>query len=195
MIPRKGELSEHWGLDDETVFLNHGSFGAAPVAVLEEQDRIRKLMERDPVKNCIVAFSLSPQKISDILDNKAPSVARRITVLQQLSKQGWSVGLRFDPLIYCSDWENLYSELIADIMEGIDPANLHSVSHGPLRFPKEMHKQIVSLHPDNRLFSFPMEKKGGIISYGPEIEDLMSNFLQTELNKYTTQNKIFRCTV
>ena len=49
MIPRKGELSEHWGLDDETVFLNHGSFGAAPVAVLEEQDRIRKLMERDPV--------------------------------------------------------------------------------------------------------------------------------------------------
>ena len=49
MIPRKGELSEHWGLDDETVFLNHGPFGAAPVAVLEEQDRIRKLMERDPV--------------------------------------------------------------------------------------------------------------------------------------------------
>lgn len=153
------------------------------------------LMERDPVKNCIVAFSLSPQKISDILDNKAPSVERRVIALKQLAKEGWSVGLRFDPLIYCSDWENLYSELIADIMEGIDPANLHSVSHGPLRFPKEMHKQIVSLHPDNRLFSFPMEKKGGIISYGPEIEDLMSNFLQTELNKYTTQNKIFRCTV
>ena len=49
MIPRKGELSEHWGLDDGTVFLNHGSFGATPVAVLEEQDRIRKLMEGDPV--------------------------------------------------------------------------------------------------------------------------------------------------
>ena len=153
------------------------------------------LMERDPITNCIVAFSLSPQKISNVLDNKAPSVARRTAALKQLAKKGWSIGLRFDPLIYCSNWEDLYSELIAGIMDDLDPSSLHSVSHGPLRFPKEMHKKIVSLHPDNRLFSFPMEKKGGIISYGSEIEDLMSSFLQTELNKYTKQNKIFRCMV
>ena len=89
----------------------------------------------------------------------------------------------------------MYSELIADIMDDLEPSSLHSVSHGPLRFPKQMYKQIASLHPDNRLFSFPMEKKGGIISYGSEIEDLMSSFLQTELNKYTKQNKIFRCMV
>ena len=49
MIPKKGKLYEHWGLDPNTVFLNHGSFGATPIAVLEEQDRIRRLMERDPV--------------------------------------------------------------------------------------------------------------------------------------------------
>ena len=153
------------------------------------------LVERDPIKNCIVAFSLSPQKISDILDNKAPSVARRTAALKQLAKKGWSIGLRFDPLIYCSNWKDLYSELIADIMDDLDPSCLHSVSHGPLRFPKEMYKKIVTLHPDNRLFSFPMKKKGGIISYGVEIEDLMSNFLQTELSKYTIRNKIFRCMV
>ena len=153
------------------------------------------LIERDPVKNCIVAFSLSPQKISDILDNKAPSVARRTAALKQLAKEGWSIGLRFDPLIYCSGWEDLYAGLIAEIMEGLDPSRLHSVSHGPLRFPKEIHKKIVSLHPENKLFSFPMKKKGGIVSYGAEIENLMSNFLQTELKKYTTQNKVFRCMV
>lgn len=49
MIPKKGKLYEHWGLDPNTVFLNHGSFGATPIAVLDEQDRIRRLMERDPV--------------------------------------------------------------------------------------------------------------------------------------------------
>lgn len=153
------------------------------------------LMKRNPVKNCIVAFSLSPQKIAGILDQKAPNVGRRIKALKQLAKAGWSVGLRFDPLIYCNDWENLYSELIEDVMDDLDPSNLHSVSHGPLRFPKKMYKQIASLHPDNRLFSFPMEKKGGIISYGAEIEELMSNRIQTELKKYTTRSKVFRCTV
>ena len=153
------------------------------------------LIERDPIKNCIVAFSLSPQKISDILDKKAPSVARRNSALKQLAKEGWSIGLRFDPLIYCSGWEDLYSELIADIMDDLDPSSVHSVSHGPLRFPKEMHKKIVKLNPDDRLFSFPMENKGEIVSYGEEIEDLMSNFIQLELNKYTQQKKIFRCMV
>ena len=49
MIPKKGKLYKHWGLDPNTVFLNHGSFGATPTAVLDEQDRIRRLMERDPV--------------------------------------------------------------------------------------------------------------------------------------------------
>ena len=49
MIPEKGEMFNHWGLNRENVFLNHGSFGATPVAVLEEQNRVRRIMESDPV--------------------------------------------------------------------------------------------------------------------------------------------------
>ena len=48
--PRKSDLSHHWTLDPETAFLNHGSFGATPSAILEEQSRFRALMENDPVR-------------------------------------------------------------------------------------------------------------------------------------------------
>ncbi|HEX2652332.1 MAG TPA: aminotransferase class V-fold PLP-dependent enzyme [Xanthobacteraceae bacterium] len=39
---------EEWGFDPEFTFLNHGSFGAAPLAVLAEQERWRAQMERHP---------------------------------------------------------------------------------------------------------------------------------------------------
>ena len=48
--PPRSKLAENWILSKDTCFLNHGSFGATPFAVLEEQTRLREKIENDPVR-------------------------------------------------------------------------------------------------------------------------------------------------
>ena len=48
--PRVNPYRAHWTLDPDVVFLNHGSFGACPRAVLAEQAQIRAEIEREPVR-------------------------------------------------------------------------------------------------------------------------------------------------
>ncbi len=50
------EYSKHWLLDSEIDFLNHGSFGASPIPVLEKQNYYRELMEKEPVAYFIRKF-------------------------------------------------------------------------------------------------------------------------------------------
>ena len=54
-----------------------------------------------------------------------------------------------------------------------------------------MYRRISNLYPETKLFSFPMEKKGKTISYGLEIENQMSSFVEKEITKYVLKDKIF----
>jgi hypothetical protein len=38
-----------WPLDPAIAYLNHGSFGACPTAILEKQSELRLRLEREPV--------------------------------------------------------------------------------------------------------------------------------------------------
>jgi len=48
--PKPTKFRRYWQLAPQTVFLNHGSFGACPKPVLRLQDRFRAEMEAEPVQ-------------------------------------------------------------------------------------------------------------------------------------------------
>ena len=43
-------INEYWLLDRDITFLNHGSFGACPIPVLEAQSSFREQLEREPLR-------------------------------------------------------------------------------------------------------------------------------------------------
>jgi isopenicillin-N epimerase len=48
--PKPNRFRRFWGLKPGTVFLNHGSFGACPKAVLALQTQLRGELEAEPVQ-------------------------------------------------------------------------------------------------------------------------------------------------
>src|SRR5678816_4194932 len=48
--PAPSPFRRHWALKPGTVFLNHGSFGACPKAILKLQLELRRGMEAEPVQ-------------------------------------------------------------------------------------------------------------------------------------------------
>jgi isopenicillin-N epimerase len=61
-------VKQHWTLDPNVTFLNHGSFGATPRVVLEKQNEFRAQMEREPVRFFV-------RELEPLLDDARGAVA------------------------------------------------------------------------------------------------------------------------
>ncbi len=67
-LPNPSELATHWDLDQGTVYLNHGSFGAAPRRVREAQHRLQSDLEREPVRFFV-------EKLETAMDRSRKAIA------------------------------------------------------------------------------------------------------------------------
>ena len=154
---------------------------------------IKALLDRKPIENLIIAFSFTPEEISKKTEHKTPPIRSRIKALQNLAKQGWKVGIRLDPLIYKEDYQVFYQNLLTDIFTDLERKNIHSISIGPLRFPKKMHEKIQKLYPEENLLTEDLEQRGNMISYGEDKEKEMQIFIRNELKRHVEDKLIFSC--
>lgn len=173
-------------------------FGSIPNAWLElrtKSTQIRSLTHREPLPRCVVAFSLTPSEIATKIEGKAPPLERRLAAIKKLQQQGWQLGLRFDPLIYQTGYQQQYRQLFEQVFAMIDLKQLHSVSLGAFRLPETYYKKIHKLYPDEKLFASPLEHRNGMVSYQKELEQQMMQYCTEQVLNYIPSSKFFPCTV
>ncbi len=167
-----------------------------PNALLElrtKSTQIRHLLDIPANPRCIVAFSISPEEVVKKTEFKTPSLKKRIDAISKLQAQGWSIGLRFDPIIYFDGYENVYKKMFEQIFSQINTESLHSVSLGVFRMPDKFFKSLIKMHPQEKLFSAPFESSKGMTSYKHDLENEIISYCEQKLLRYIPAQKYFRC--
>ena len=173
-------------------------FEQIPNAWLElrtKSTQVRSLLNREPFTRCIVAFSLNPDESATKVEDKAPSLERRLEALCKVQAQGWQIGLRFDPLIYQTGYQAQYQRLFEQVFSKINPQQLHSVSLGTFRLPESYFKKIHKLYPGERLFMSPLSNQQGMVSYKQDLEQEMMSYCTEQLLSYIPPSVFFPCTL
>ncbi len=171
-------------------------FANTPKAYLElrtKSTQIRQLLNRDPLSNCVVAMSLSPDAIVRNEEHRTASLAKRLSALSELQQMGWRIGLRFDPILAADNFTQLYEELIDTTFRVLDPANIHSVSLGPFRLPKPFYKRMIKLYPDSKLLSAELTSELPMVSYPKPTEQFMLNYVERRVLQFVDNDRYFPC--
>ncbi len=158
-----------------------------------KSNQLEPFLKIKPRENIILAYSLLPDELSNILDVKTPSIIKRIEAMKKISKLGWKIGLRFDPLIFHKGWKKNYYKLIQHIFSEVDNKNVHSISFGSLRFPNQMFKRIKKLYPEEKLFSYNFDIRNNYVSFSKDIEEEMIDYCQSIIKKNNDKIPIFSC--
>ncbi|MCG8601129.1 MAG: hypothetical protein MI807_13380 [Verrucomicrobiales bacterium] len=170
-------------------------FAERPDAWLELRTKsiqTRVLENHDPLPNVIVAYTITPDTIAREVEHSATLFKHRLNRVRSLSQQGWPIGLRLDPLIPWPNFRTLYREMIDEIFAAVDAEAVHSVTLGPMRFPKAMYERIVKLYPDDPLFALrETELRNGQMTYPEEIECDLVDTVMDQLREHLPESRLF----
>lgn len=172
------------------------AFAERPDARLElrtKSTQIRGLLRHRPTDNVIVAFSFSPEYINQRLEHGVPSMQKRIDAAQRLQQAGWTVAIRFEPLVYFDRYEAHYPDMIDSVLMQLDRDRLHSVSIGSFRMPDAFFAQARSLHPEQPLFVQAVKSRAGITGYVDDIDRRLSDLCKKSVLRHVDEQRFYHC--
>ncbi len=183
-------------LDPITGFTEHfiEACDTIPNAWLElrsKSTQIRGLLNMAPAPRCVCAFSLSPAPIVDAFEHRTPSLSARLATISRLQAHGWTVGLRFDPLLPVANFEEIYAAFFAAVFDVVDATRLHSVTLGTLRLPRDQARGIARLYPEEPLFALAHSEHDGLVSFGHDSAATL-DWCADRIGRYLAPERIFR---
>lgn len=171
-------------------------FAKHPDANLElrtKSTQVRSLLNREALPNVVVACSLSPDVVAQSLEHDAPTLEKRLAALKKVADAGWKVGLRFDPLIWCDDYEKIYADFFELVFKCLPNEMIHSVSTGSFRLPPDFHQKMSKLYPRDTLLAGPLTKGERWIGFPEDREQRLLGLARMQVVDAVGEDRFFPC--
>jgi len=132
-----------------------------------KSDRVQGLLDGAPSEasgpsavpdNIVPSWTLSPEEVWRRFEGLTASPEDRLAAALQCQKAGWQVGLRLDPVVQHTGWEERYRALVRMAGEQLDPARIESWHLGVFRYTPGIEAVARKRFPASPLFlgeSFP----------------------------------------
>jgi len=104
---------------------------------------------KNPPRNIIPSWTFSPQKIVETIEHKTPSFNERLFAAKRCQEAGYTVGVRLDPIIRVPGWEELYREMLQELLTTLDTRQTDHVSLGTPKHNKVLFEAIKKRFPDS----------------------------------------------
>lgn len=155
--------------------------------------RIETLSVPEDVKRrMIFAFTLSPVEIVEEAEQGSAGLMGRIVAVKRAIEEGFRVRLCFDPMIYHTDWKNIYRRFLDLVFREIPSEKVYDISVGSFRISESYLKAMERACPDSPHTFFPYENTNGFYHYPKALLEEMEGFLLSRIEEQFPKERIFR---
>ena len=150
-----GELTDSLALDpitglSEKIIDQLPEFPNVLLELKSKTDHINHLLNASP-NRVVLSWSVNPQNLVKTDEKKSSSLRSRLFAARKAVDNGFLIGLHFDPIIYQSEGQESYSNLIKQIPVYVNPSHIAWISLGTFRFPPQLKPVIQERFPQNRI--------------------------------------------
>lgn len=195
-----GEIIDSLALDELTLNSRKliSFFSQFPKWTLEfktKSDQVDQFLDLGPASNTVVSWSLNADYVIRKEEHGTASLNSRLQAAQKCVDAGFSVAFHLDPLIYHTDWQENYTDLVSKITKQFSAEQVNVISLGSLRFQPEQRHMMKKRFGLNSLVTqaemFPSE--GSKLRYDASLRNEMFKFIYNQFKSHSDSWRIFLC--
>lgn len=153
-----------------------------PQIVIELKSKCARTdwLELDIPANVISTWSLNADTVVRKEEHGAASLKARIEAAAKCAEKGHLVGFHIHPMVYFTDWQKEYKNLVELLVDTINPNLVALIGMGTLTFTKSNLKTLRNSQRPTRVTQMQFTPIAGKFSYPLEVKKQMFSYVYSQ---------------